>query len=144
VVTVDAPGVDDSASVRDEMPGIGSPAAILRSAEERLEAGGFEVDAKVLQGRPGATIREEIDEGGFELAVVGGGNRSRLGRLLLGSVSTKRSRRLRARRGGADKSCERMNHRTEQVREAEERLREGLATGPHARLASGALSTSVG
>jgi nucleotide-binding universal stress UspA family protein len=89
VVTVVEPGVADTASLRDEMPGAGSPAAILRSAEERLEASGFEVDAKVLQGRPGAAILDEIDEGGFELAVVGAGNRSRLGRLLLGSVSTK-------------------------------------------------------
>jgi nucleotide-binding universal stress UspA family protein len=73
----------------DEMLGVGSPDAILRSAEERLEARGFEVDGKVLQGRPGAAILEEIDEVGYEVTVVGAGNRSRLGRLLLGSVSTK-------------------------------------------------------
>jgi nucleotide-binding universal stress UspA family protein len=89
VVTVVGPGDAETVSLDDEMPDVGSPTAILRLAQERLEAGGFEVDGKVLQGRPGARILEEIDEGGFELTVVGAGNRSRLGRLLLGSVSTK-------------------------------------------------------
>lgn len=32
---------------------------------------------------------EEIDTGGFELAVLGAGNQSRLGRILMGSFSTK-------------------------------------------------------
>jgi nucleotide-binding universal stress UspA family protein len=89
VVTVVGPGVAPTDSLHDEMPDVGSPATILRLAQERLEGDGFEVDGKVLQGRPGAAILEEIDEEGFELTVVGAGNRSRLGRLLLGSVSTK-------------------------------------------------------
>jgi nucleotide-binding universal stress UspA family protein len=89
VVTVVGPEGAETASLHDEMPGAGSPTAILRSAEERLEARGFEVDARVLRGRPGAAILEEINASDYELTVVGAGNRSRLGRLLLGSVSTK-------------------------------------------------------
>jgi nucleotide-binding universal stress UspA family protein len=89
VVTVVGPGVFEPAGRPADMPGAESSAALVRVAEERLEASGFGVEGKVLQGNPGAAILEEIVEGDYDLTIVGAGNKSRLGRLLLGSVSTK-------------------------------------------------------
>jgi nucleotide-binding universal stress UspA family protein len=66
-----------------------SGAAIVESAVMQLEEAGFAANKGVLEGRPGPAILKEIEEGGFDLTVLGAGNRSRLGRLSLGSVSTK-------------------------------------------------------
>jgi nucleotide-binding universal stress UspA family protein len=62
---------------------------LLGSAVTRLKEAGFAAEQRLLDGRPGAAVIEEIDAGGFELTVMGAGNRSRLGRILMGSVSTK-------------------------------------------------------
>ena len=62
---------------------------ILGSAVEKLRGAGFTTDQRLLDGRPADAILEEISEGEYELTVLGAGNRSRLGRLLMGSVSTK-------------------------------------------------------
>jgi nucleotide-binding universal stress UspA family protein len=66
-----------------------APNDILGSAVTRLQDAGFAADQRLLDGRPAQAILEEITHGGFEVTVVGAGNRSRLGRLLMGSVSTK-------------------------------------------------------
>lgn len=76
-----AEGVEDERS--------SSEADIVKSAVTTLQEAGFVAEKRILQGQPGRAILNEIEEGGFELAVVGAGNRSRLGRLLMGSVSTK-------------------------------------------------------
>jgi nucleotide-binding universal stress UspA family protein len=62
---------------------------ILETAATQFYEAGFVADKRLLQGQPGPAILEEIENGGFELAVLGAGNRNWLGRLLLGSVSTK-------------------------------------------------------
>jgi nucleotide-binding universal stress UspA family protein len=64
-------------------------ADVLGSAIATLEAAGFPAEERVLNGHPGPAILDELDRGGYQLAVVGAGNRSRLGRRLMGSVSTK-------------------------------------------------------
>ena len=62
---------------------------VLGSAVAKLQEAGLTAEQRLLNGPPAATLLEEISEGGFELTVLGAGNRSRLGRLLMGSVSTK-------------------------------------------------------
>jgi nucleotide-binding universal stress UspA family protein len=62
---------------------------IVESAASQLREAGFAAENRLLQGQPGPAIIKEIENGGFDLAVLGAGNRSWLGRLLLGSVSTK-------------------------------------------------------
>jgi nucleotide-binding universal stress UspA family protein len=66
-----------------------APAELVAAVVARLQRAGIEADRRLLKGHPAAAILEEIIDGGFELAVLGAGNRSRLGRLLMGSVSTK-------------------------------------------------------
>ena len=73
--------------VEDE--GLRPATEILQSAVTELKEAGIAAEMRILRGEPGPTILKEIAEGGFELAVLGAGNRSWLGRLLLGSVSTK-------------------------------------------------------
>jgi nucleotide-binding universal stress UspA family protein len=67
----------------------GPAADAVASAAEQLEEAGFEAHQRLLRGQPGPAILNEIGAGGFEVAALGAGNRSRLNRLLLGSVSTK-------------------------------------------------------
>jgi nucleotide-binding universal stress UspA family protein len=85
-ITVVTVGSRDSSLVKGE--GL-APEDILGSAVKRLHDAGFTADLRVLDGRPAAAIVEEIIDGDFELTVLGAGNRSRLGRILMGSVSTK-------------------------------------------------------
>jgi nucleotide-binding universal stress UspA family protein len=68
---------------------LSSEADVVESAVTSLQQAGFAAEKRVLDGQPGRAILNEVNEGGFELVVVGAGNRSRLGRLLMGSVSTK-------------------------------------------------------
>ena len=85
VVSVVGPEVDEI--VESERPG---PAAdAMASAAKQLQEAGFQADERLLRGHPGPAILKEVDEGDFEVAVVGAGNRSWMDRLLLGSVSTK-------------------------------------------------------
>jgi nucleotide-binding universal stress UspA family protein len=61
----------------------------VNEAASRLRAAGFEAATRIEDGSPGEVILQIIDEGRFDLVLTGAGNRSRLDRLLLGSVSTK-------------------------------------------------------
>lgn len=70
-------------------PPSGPAGEIVTSAASRLQGAGFAVERRVLAGHPGSAVLEEIERGDYELAIAGAGNRSRLSRLLLGSVSTK-------------------------------------------------------
>jgi nucleotide-binding universal stress UspA family protein len=87
VTVVGVVGAEVDERVENDRPGPGADA--VASAGKHLKKAGFEVDERWLRGEPGPAILEQIDAGGFEVAVVGAGNRSRLQRLLLGSVSTK-------------------------------------------------------
>ena len=87
VTAVTVVGRGRAEDVEDERSS--SEADIVKSAVTTLQEAGFTAEKRILQGQPGRAILNEIEEGGFELAVVGAGNRSRLGRLLMGSVSTK-------------------------------------------------------
>ena len=81
-VTVGAPSspADEEAGASEE---------VLGPAVAKLREAGFTIDQRLLDGRPADAVLQEIAEGEYELTVLGAGNRSRLGRLLMGSVSTK-------------------------------------------------------
>lgn len=66
-----------------------TPHGVLGSSFKRLQDAGFSTEQRILEGQPATTILKEIVDGGFDLTVLGAGNRSRLGRILFGSVSTK-------------------------------------------------------
>lgn len=84
-ITVAIVGLGDRSIDRKEV----SPDDILESGVARLRSTGFTADQLLLDGRPAAAIVDAIIDGGFELTLLGAGNRSRLGRILMGSVSTK-------------------------------------------------------
>lgn len=77
--------------VPDQLPDDASEAAPGpdEEATKLLLEAGFRSESRILQGRPGPAILTELETGNYDLAVLGAGNRSWLGRLLLGSVSTK-------------------------------------------------------
>lgn len=60
---------------------------IVDRAVEDLGRAGFAATGRVAEGFPGEEIVRAVEEGGCELTVLGAGNRSRLGMLLLGSTS---------------------------------------------------------
>ncbi len=61
---------------------------IVSHPVSELEAEGFEVRSKVLEGHPGHEIVNFAERGDFDLIVVGAGGHSWVGNRLLGSVST--------------------------------------------------------
>lgn len=73
----------------NSLPDDGSPPPPGFNEEARrvLQEAGFASESRILQGRPGEAILDELENGNYELAVLGAGNRSWLGRVLLGSVS---------------------------------------------------------
>ena len=83
VVTVDA----GESSLGDE--GTAASEDVLGPAVTKLREAGFTTDQRLLEGRPADAILEEIAGGDYELTILGAGNRSQLGKILMGSVSTK-------------------------------------------------------
>jgi nucleotide-binding universal stress UspA family protein len=61
---------------------------IVNHPVAQLEAEGFKVRKRVLEGHPGHEIVNFAESGGFDLVVVGAGGHSWIGNRLLGSVST--------------------------------------------------------
>ncbi len=67
----------------------GRAEAVVEAAVERLLRAGFVATGLPAQGYPGWRIVEEVEREGYDLTMVGPGTESWLGRLLLGSVSTR-------------------------------------------------------
>jgi nucleotide-binding universal stress UspA family protein len=60
---------------------------VLLKNETPLTEAGLEVEQKVRFGNPAAEILQEIEEGDYEMIVVGSHGHGALGELVLGSVS---------------------------------------------------------
>lgn len=63
-------------------------ADVAGQAAERLREAGYRAEPVPAEGHPTVEILRHLEEGGADLAVVGGGKRTWLNQLLLGSVST--------------------------------------------------------
>ena len=61
---------------------------IVDSAVNDLAAAGFTAVPLILEGKPGPELVDAVDQGDFDVVVVGEGGPPSLGRRLLGSVST--------------------------------------------------------
>ena len=61
---------------------------IVDSAVDDLAAAGFTAVPLILEGKPGPELVDAVDQGDFDVVVVGEGGPPSLGRRLLGSVST--------------------------------------------------------
>ncbi|MFP4590410.1 MAG: universal stress protein [Halobacteriales archaeon] len=66
---------------------------LLEGAKERIEAAGATVRTDRRQGRPDRAIIQELEEGDFDLVVLGSHGREGVSRVLLGSVAEKVVRR---------------------------------------------------
>lgn len=62
--------------------------ALVDAGVERFLAAGFKASGRVLEGSPGDEIVALVEEDWHEVTVVGAGNKTWLGHLLLGSVSS--------------------------------------------------------
>lgn len=62
--------------------------ADVEHAQRYLQERGLDPELKITQGDPADEIVDEATDGGYQLVVVGTHGRGRLGRLVLGSVSS--------------------------------------------------------
>ena len=60
---------------------------IEERVERALDEAGVEADVRQLSGDPGSSLVELADRGGFDRIVLGGGERSPLGKITLGEVA---------------------------------------------------------
>lgn len=65
------------------------PDELAEAEMAAFRAGGFETDSRIGSGVPALQILEAIDQGGYELAVLGAGSAKWMNNLLLGSTSTR-------------------------------------------------------
>lgn len=61
---------------------------VASEAADRLTGHGFKTSTEVADGHPGAEILKAVDEGHFDLVVLGASHTTWAGNLLMGSVST--------------------------------------------------------
>lgn len=57
-----------------------------RRVRDALAERGFDAEVRVLEGHPGSQLVELADTEGFDRLVIGGGHRSPLGKIQLGST----------------------------------------------------------
>lgn len=83
------PQVQDIPLMLDPLPHRREDAlALVDAGVERFLAAGFKTEGRVLEGSPVGEIMGLVEDDWHELTVVGAGNTSWLGHLLLGSVSS--------------------------------------------------------
>ncbi|WP_232687023.1 universal stress protein [Halobacterium zhouii] len=63
------------------------PEDVVAAAREELENAGLPVDVRRLSGDPGSSIVELAESEGFEQIVLGGGERSPMGKIRLGHIA---------------------------------------------------------
>ena len=61
---------------------------VAAEAADRLAQAGFEVASSASRGHPGAEILRMVDQGDFDLVVLGASHSTWMGNVLMGSVST--------------------------------------------------------
>ena len=89
VVPTGIPSVQDAPLMLDPLPERRKDGlALVDAAVERFLAAGFKAQGKLLEGQPGDQMVALIAQDWHEITVVGAGNKSWLGNLLLGSVSS--------------------------------------------------------
>jgi len=62
-------------------------AAVAEGVRERVADSGVDAEVHVLEGHPGSQLVELAETGGFDRIVLGGGQRSPLGKIDLGEVA---------------------------------------------------------
>ncbi len=65
------------------------PEELAKTELAAFKAAGFEADSRLGSGVPALQILEQMDQGGYELAVLGAGSAKWMNNMLLGSTSTR-------------------------------------------------------
>lgn len=64
-----------------------TPAELERRARETIEGSTIEASVRTIEGDPGSRLLEIAETEGFEEIVLGGGNRSPMGKIQIGRVA---------------------------------------------------------
>lgn len=64
-----------------------TPTAVEREVRDILARKGVDASVRRLTGHPGGELVELADQGGYDRLVIGGGSRSPLGKIQLGSIA---------------------------------------------------------
>jgi nucleotide-binding universal stress UspA family protein len=64
-----------------------APAAVAERAREAVTDAGLDADVRPLEGDPGSRLVELAEGGEFDQLVLGGGERSPMGKIQLGSIT---------------------------------------------------------
>lgn len=79
-------GDDLTVAVLDTAAG-DDPEEVADEVRERVADSGVETSVRTLTGHPGSALTELAEEGGFDRIVLGGGQRSPLGKISLGQTA---------------------------------------------------------
>jgi nucleotide-binding universal stress UspA family protein len=61
--------------------------SVVEEARRRVDESGVDADVRVLEGHPGSELCELAEREGYDRIVIGGGQRSPLGKIDLGEVA---------------------------------------------------------
>jgi nucleotide-binding universal stress UspA family protein len=64
-----------------------SPEAVVEAAQAEVDGAGVEADVRRVSGDPGSRLVEISEEEGFDQIVLGGGERSPMGKIRLGHIA---------------------------------------------------------
>ena len=87
VERVAAAGDDLTVAVVENPDSDLTPAAVAERAREAVAEAGLATDVRRLEGDPGSRLVELAEEGEFDQLVLGGGERSPMGKIQLGSIT---------------------------------------------------------
>ncbi|MFB6219251.1 MAG: universal stress protein [Halobacteriaceae archaeon] len=82
-----AAGDDLTVAVVENPESDPAPAEVVERARDELAAASLDADIRRVEGDPGSRLVELAESGGFDQLVLGGGQRSPMGKINLGSIT---------------------------------------------------------
>ncbi|GAB7089997.1 universal stress protein [Halorubrum luteum] len=82
-----AAGDDLTIAVVDNPDSERSPEQLVAEAEQAVEAAGIDAEIRRIEGDPGSRIVDIAESEGFDEIVLGGGQRSPMGKITIGTIA---------------------------------------------------------